>query len=132
MSKIVTLSEAGSIALHAMVLIAQKDKMTNVIEIAEETGSSKHHVAKVMQRLVKDKFLSSTRGPAGGFVMLKKPGEITLLEIYESIEGSIGLSDCIMEKQICPFTKCILNNIAKKMTADFIDYMKNQTLDKYL
>lgn len=132
MAKVVSLSEAGSIAIHAMVLIAQKNKMLNVTEIAEETGSSKHHAAKVMQRLVKDRYLSSTRGPAGGFKLLKNPEEITLLEIYESIEGKIEASECVMEKTICPFNKCIMNNIAKELTNNFTSYLGGQTLDKYL
>jgi Rrf2 family protein len=132
MSKIVSLSEAGSIAIHAMVIIAKKNKMVNVTEISEETGSSKHHVAKVMQRLVKDKYLSSTRGPSGGFKLLIDPKEISLLDIYESIEGKIELSECIMENAICPFNKCIIDNIGKKLTSDFITYLKDQTLDLYI
>ena len=50
MSKIVTLSEAASIALHSMVLIARSEEKLNVGQIAEKIDSSKHHVAKVMQR----------------------------------------------------------------------------------
>lgn len=57
MSKIFTLSEAGSIAIHSMVLIARSNDSLNVIKIAELTGSSKHHVAKVLQRLAKEDFL---------------------------------------------------------------------------
>ena len=67
MAKIFSLSEAASIAIHSMVLIARSDKMMNVVKIAERTGSSKHHVAKVLQRLVKEDYLSSVRGPHGGF-----------------------------------------------------------------
>lgn len=132
MAKIVSLSEAGSIAIHAMVLIAQTDKVINVNKIAEETGSSRHHIAKVMQRLVKDKFISSTRGPSGGFKLIKAPNEISLLDVYESIEGKIVATECIMENPVCPFNKCIMNNIAKTLTLQFKDYLKNQTLDLYL
>ena len=54
MSKVVTISEAASIGLHGIILIAKsKKEMVNVVKIAELTGSSKHHVAKVFQRLVK-------------------------------------------------------------------------------
>ena len=67
MSRIVCLSEAGSIAIHSMVLIARSKEIMNVINIAKATEASKHHVAKVLQRLVKEGYLTSNRGPKGGF-----------------------------------------------------------------
>jgi Rrf2 family protein len=132
MSKVVTISEAASIALHGMILIAKADPSINVLQIAELTGASRHHVAKIMQRLAKNNFLSSHRGPSGGFTLRKKPEEITLLEIYETIEGDIEITACPLDKQICPFHKCIMNNVTNQMTLQFRDYMKTQTLDQYL
>ncbi|MFW5758030.1 MAG: Rrf2 family transcriptional regulator, partial [Bacteroidota bacterium] len=65
MSKIVHLSEAASIAIHAMVFVAQADTHVNVNIIASEIGASKNHLAKVMQVLTKKRFLKSVRGPSG-------------------------------------------------------------------
>jgi DNA-binding IscR family transcriptional regulator len=69
MSKIVNLSEAASIAIHGMILVFKSDKPLNVIQIAERISSSKHHVSKIMQQLVKHGYLGSIRGPAGGFFL---------------------------------------------------------------
>lgn len=132
MSKIFSLSEAGSIAIHSLVLIAQSDTKLNVVKIAERTGSSRHHVAKVLQRLVKDDFLSSNRGPHGGFELKRSADEINLLEIYESIEGRVEISECPMDNLICPFDKCILGTVVKEMTHKFKDYMTAQKLSDYL
>jgi len=132
MSKIVTLSEAASIALHGIILVAKAKKLINVVQIADAIGSSKHHVAKVFQRLVKDNFIESYRGPSGGFSMKKAPEDITLLEIYESIEGKIEINECPLDKPICPFDKCILNSVTKDMTIQYRDYLKGQTLNMYL
>lgn len=132
MAKIVALSEAASIALHGMVLIAKDEGNTNVLRIADATSSSKHHVAKIMQRLVKDDFLESHRGPKGGFRLKKKPEEISFLEVFESIEGKVVASSCPLEKEVCGFDKCIMNNITRKMTLQFYDYMKEQTLEDYM
>ncbi len=132
MAKVFTLSEAASIALHGMILIAQEKEGLNVLKIAERTDTSKHHVAKVMQRLVKAGYLSSQRGPSGGFILRKNPAEINFLEIYEVIEGPIEVGDCPMDKKICPFDKCLMDNVTNKMTLDFKDYLKNQTVNKYL
>ena len=132
MSKIVSLSEAASIALHGLILIAREKEGLNVLKIAERTETSKHHVAKVMQRLVKAGYLYSQRGPSGGFAIKKKPEEINFLEIYEAIEGKIEVNSCPMEKQICAFDKCIMNNVTNNMTLEFKNYLISQTLDKYL
>ncbi len=132
MSKIVTLTEAASIALHGMIIVAKAEKMANVIHIADLTGSSKHHVAKIFQRLVKDNFLASHRGPTGGFTLKKDPADISLLEIYESIEGKIEVTTCPLDKHICPFDKCIMDNVTRKMTVDFRNHLKSHTLKDYL
>lgn len=132
MAKVFSLSEAASIAIHSMVLIAQSDKMMNVNKIAERTGSSKHHVAKILQRLVKEDYLRSIRGPHGGFALQKEPKEITLLEIFETIEGSLSVTECPMDNPVCPFGKCILGNIISDMTQNFRHYLEKNTLDQYL
>lgn len=132
MSRIIALSEAASIAIHSLVLIARSKEMLNVVKISEATGSSKHHVAKVLQRLVKDGYLTSNRGPSGGFLMRKDPKAITLLQIYEAVEGKIEITDCPMEHPVCPFDRCIMGNIVKKLTTEFRDHLANQTLEEFL
>ncbi|MFO8235485.1 MAG: Rrf2 family transcriptional regulator [Bacteroidales bacterium] len=132
MSKIVSLSEAASIALHGIILIAQEKGGMNVLKIAERTKTSRHHVAKVMQRLVKAGYLTSHRGPNGGFELKKYPEEINFLELYETIEGQIEINTCPMDKPVCPFDKCILNNVTGKMAKEFKEYLKSQTIDEYL
>jgi Rrf2 family protein len=133
MSKIVSISEAASIALHAMILIARsKGNSVNVDHIAEITQSSRHHVAKVLQRLSKDGFVGSFRGPSGGFYLTKDSANITLLEIYESIEGKVTTSSCPVDRQICSFEKCFMNNVTNQLTLQFKDYMNSQKLSEYL
>ena len=132
MSKVVNISEAVSIAFHAMILIVRANKPLNANKIAERIHSSKHHVAKVLLRLAKADFVDSVRGPSGGFFMKSKPEDITFLNIYESIEGKLNYTKCNMEKPLCSFDKCIYNNIIEKMTFDFIDYLQGQKLIDYI
>jgi Rrf2 family protein len=133
MPGIINFSEAASIGLHGMILIARSKSYINVVQIADKLHSSKHHVAKVLQRLVKEDFISSFRGPTGGFVLEKKPEEISFLAIFEAIEGKIKINSCPFENgHLCGFERCILNNVTSKMTRDFKEYMEKQTLDMYL
>lgn len=132
MSNILALSEAATIGLHSMVLIAKSTEKLNANQIAEQIGSSKHHVAKIMQRLAKENFIASNRGPLGGFILKKEPSEISLLQIFEAIEGKISEHNCPGSKEDCPFGNCILGDVSNKLTNDFLHYLKSQTLDKYL
>jgi Rrf2 family protein len=132
MSKIITLSEAASIGMHAMVLIARADGNMNVNKIADMTGASRNHLAKVMQRMVKDKYVKSTRGPTGGFKLIKPANKITILNIYESIEGKIEESACPLERPICPFNNCMMGSVIFDLTKQFKDYLTEHKLSDYL
>jgi Rrf2 family transcriptional regulator, nitric oxide-sensitive transcriptional repressor len=131
MSRVVQLSEAASIAIHSMVLIAKSREQLNASKIADLTGVSRNHLAKVMQRLVKDSLVKSTRGPLGGFVLAKKPESITLLDVYQSIEGPVLDGEC-PNKEFCPFEECAMGGIVVELSAKFKDYMLNRKLSDYI
>jgi Rrf2 family protein len=133
MSKIVNISEAASIAIHSMVLIARSGKTNlNVNKLSELTGASRNHIAKVTQRLVKYKFVKSTRGPAGGFVLNVPPSKLSLLSIYEAVEGKMDVAECPFDNKICPFHKCLMNGIVHKLTDEIREYFKDQKLSDML
>ncbi len=133
MAKIINITEAVAIALHSAILITNnKGKQVNVNYIAETTGSSKFHIAKVLQTLVRDGLLGSHRGPNGGFYLSSKPENITLLQIYESIEGKIIVSHCPLHKETCPFSKCVFGDQLEEMTENFRNYLESNTLDDYI
>ncbi len=130
MAKVVHISEAASLAVHSMALIAGSKEMLNVNQIADLTHASRNHLAKVMQTLVKNNYLDSVRGPKGGFTLKGDAEKITLLEIYELIEGTLENSFCGIEDQRCPFASCVFGGLANKFSIDFINYLKNTTLSK--
>jgi Rrf2 family protein len=132
MANIINFSDAASIGLHSMILIAKSDKPLNAIELSKQLGNSKHHIGKVLQRLVKDGLLSSYRGPTGGFTISVDPKEVTLYEVYESIEGKSNIKLCSFDSHFCPTDKCIRKNLIKRLSDEFISYMTSQKLSDYL
>ena len=132
MARFFNISEAASIGIHSMVLIAKEESKLNVTQISEIMKFSRHHVAKVMQRLAKAGMVTSTRGPAGGFVLAKPPAEINLLQIYEAIEGKIVDTDCPLGYDECPFNKCLLDTMAEGVNKAFKEYLQTHTLEYYL
>jgi len=132
MSNIVALTEAASIGLHSMVLIARSDEVMNVSKISDFIGSSRHHVAKIMQRLSKAGYVESNRGPMGGFVLKKKPADISLLEIYEAIEGPLAVHTCPLIRESCPFGDCLLGDLSLRMSEEIKKFLESRTLQFYL
>ena len=132
MSSIVSFSDAASIGIHGIIMLARTGKPMNAIELSKRLGKSKHHIGKVMQRLVKTGFLDSYRGPTGGFKLKRNAEEISMYEIYAAIEGEVEIRDCPSENPICSVDKCIFNNVVKILTTDFVNYMKNERLSEYI
>jgi Rrf2 family protein len=132
MSKIFALSEASSIAIHSMVLIARAENGINAVKIAEITGFSKNHIAKVLQRLVKVEMLKSVRGPAGGFSLKMDPRKISLLDIYQAIEGNLDVSECPLSYDLCGFDRCLMGTVVNRLIGEFKKFLNEQTLHSYL
>jgi Rrf2 family protein len=96
MSGVVHLSEAASIALHTMTVLARAPgRYLAVHELAEQLPVSESHLAKVLQRLVKAGLVESLRGPKGGFLLRGAASETTLLQVYEAIEGRLEVASCV-------------------------------------
>ena len=63
-------------------------------EIAEEFGLSRHHLAKIMQRLSRGGLIETRRGGGGGAVLAKSPGEITIGAIVRLLEEGQAIVEC--------------------------------------
>lgn len=131
MNNFFKISEAASLALHTMALLASEtDRVISVRESASFLDVSEAHLAKVLQRLSQAGFVDSTRGPKGGFYLAKSPEDITLLDIYEVIEGKIEARDCLLHRPICKNGKCIFGDLLKSMREDIVDHLSKTSLSE--
>ena len=129
MASIIQISEAASLALHSMVMLAASpDRSLTVKEITSRTGVSESHLSKVMQRLAKAGLVKSTRGPKGGFILGDSGLSTSLLAIFESIEGPMNDTECLLNISTCPFRECLFGGLLSRMTAEFKEYMKTKSL----
>ncbi|WP_456432794.1 RrF2 family transcriptional regulator [Thermosulfuriphilus sp.] len=131
MNSIFKISEAASLALHAMAYLAAREGQAfRVKEIASCLGVSESHLAKVLQRLGRRALVRSTRGPKGGFTLGRPSEEISLLEIYEAIEGPLEPSDCLFETPICDGLECIWGGLIKEITQVARDHLARTRLSE--
>jgi Rrf2 family protein len=128
MSKLVNISEATSIAIHSLAIIAGSEKLVNAGLVAEKTGYSRNHIAKVLQTLARQNYVNSERGPAGGFRLAKVPESINLLEIYELFDGKAEVHQCGIHFEKCKLDECVFGDVVTTVSRDFIEYFKNRTI----
>jgi Rrf2 family protein len=126
---LVNISEAASVGLHAMALLAARAerRWTNQ-DTAEVLAASVHHVAKVMQRLVRAGLVDSAAGPGGGFRLARAAGRIKLLEVYEAIEGPLGEPECLLSRRICPGKDCLLGEMIHGVDEAIRGFLTKTTL----
>lgn len=123
MSRLVHISEAASLAIHSLALIASSKVKLNAKKIALILHVSQNHLAKILQILSRNEYLESNRGPGGGFLLKKNAGEISMLEIYQLIEGNVDCQFCGINENTCPFITCIFGGKPDKLTNEFVEYL---------
>lgn len=129
MSSLLKMSEACSLALHAMVFMAANPAKTySTHEIAEKLQASEAHLSKVMQRLAKADLVNSERGPKGGFTLTAAPEAITLMNIFEVIEGPMPNSHCLAGQPVCGRMNCIMGDILNNVNNELRKYLSETSL----
>lgn len=124
------ISEAASLAMHALGYLAKRESgPVTSREIASCFEISEAHLSKVMQRLVKVELLRSVRGPRGGFTLNRDPESVTLLEIFEAIEGRFEPRQCLLSSSICDGDNCILGKIVVEANTMLRTRLEETTLD---
>ena len=128
MNNILKISEAASLALHTAVLLAvDSKKWISTRELASTLHASKAHLSKVLQRLEKSGIVKSTRGPKGGFKLKKSGDEITLLDVYEAIDGKLSSGDCLLDERICN-GDCIMGRLLGDLNKQVRNYLAQAKL----
>jgi len=69
--------------------------------MAKAEGIPSGYLAKIFQRLVKARFVRSVKGKRRGYVFARPPEEISLLELFEVIEGGPLFEECFLRHCEC-------------------------------
>jgi len=119
-------------AWHTMALLASHGNgLLSAKQMAATLKASEAHLAKVLQRLGKAGLVQSTRGRCGGFRLGKPADEITLLDIYESIEGPLEAADCLIGDPICRGDNCLLGGLLDSINDQVSTYLERTHLGMF-
>ena len=73
-------------------------------DISKRQKISVKYLEQLIRPLRKEEIVSSIRGPKGGYILSKKPAEITLGYIVRLFEGQSDLTECISDPEVCPMS----------------------------
>jgi len=76
-------------------------------QIAETMKVPQSYLSKVLQSLVRGGLVHSTRGLKGGFVLVRSPEEVNMLEILEAVSPMKRIKSCPLDLEghssdLCP------------------------------
>ncbi len=133
MSSMLRVSDAASLAIHAMGYLANMGgKLVSIHDIARELNVSENHLAKVAQRLAKCGLVVGVRGPKGGLKLSKDAKEISLLTIYEAIEGNVPQVKCLLGRPAFGKKCCILGELLHSINQQVVEYLGKTTLAQFV
>jgi len=90
-------SRSAEYAIRSLVHLAglPEGEYAMVKNIAAETAIPPHFLAKILQDLVRDGFLQSSKGPHGGFRLRASAGELSMLKVVEAVDGGGRYERCL-------------------------------------
>jgi Rrf2 family protein len=98
------LSNTCKYAIRAVIYLAvneKKDLKIGIKKISEELDIPAPFLGKILQVLSKNKILSSTKGPNGGFSLGRAASDIYLIDIVKVIDGLDFFDNCIIGMKVC-------------------------------
>jgi Rrf2 family protein len=102
------LTQKTRYSMLAMIRLAKEyGKGTMLInQIAESEKIPKRFLESILLELKKNGYLGSKLGKKGGYYLLKKPEDISLLEVINLFEGTVAFLACTSEKFYKPCEHC--------------------------
>lgn len=124
-------TDYGLMAIH---YIAAHDDVGAVStkRIAEEFGIPHELLAKILQTLARARLISAQAGPKGGYILTRRPNEITVGQVVRALEGPINIVSCL-EDQDCPqMERCNLRRPVQKIQVAISQMLDTMSLSELI
>jgi Rrf2 family protein len=93
------LSQKTKYALKALTTLAEAarggSEALTIEEIARRSGAPKRFLEHILLELRNAGYIGSRRGRAGGYVLIKEPGRISIGELLRQVDGPIAPLPCL-------------------------------------
>lgn len=125
-------SAATKYAIRAMCHLAEYGGGGGPVqarEIAQHLGIPYPFLSKILQELARRGILASTKGPGGGFRLVRPPEETSLHDLISVVEGPISETECMLGLDVCADeAPCPMHDFWKSYRATFRRRMESISL----
>jgi len=98
-------------AIRIVYCISRSGSRMDARSVSEEVNVTLRFALKILRKLVMSGAIVSYKGVGGGYALAKAPGDISLKDVIEAVDGPIlinrclGRGDCsrVSDKSRCPF-----------------------------
>jgi Rrf2 family cysteine metabolism transcriptional repressor len=105
----------------------------NLKEISKKQKISYKYLENIFTRLKKANIVRSTRGAGGGYELAKRPEELTILDIVNSLEGPLATVRCTIEPAVCEESQtCSMRDFLGEMDEEIVRFLKSRKLVWFL
>jgi Rrf2 family protein len=111
-----------------------EDKITRVRDISEKYNIPHDLLAKIMQRLKKENILESVQGINGGYRLLKKLNEIPLVDLFNFVESSTSIVECMNDDSNTCYVSdnCTIKDPLTKIQDEFENILKTKMVSDFV
>lgn len=125
------LNKRTDLALRAMQTLCAHDGRLSGPELAERLETSHQYLPQVMAPLVRRRWVTSTRGPSGGYELVAELGGISVLELIEAMEGRTDTETCVLSGETCGADDpCALHGAWTQARDALLDELDSMSLAK--
>jgi len=97
----VQLNVTTDYGVRTILHLAQKGGLANRKEICENMGIPISSMPAITKALQNAGIIAEKRGPAGGYILLMNPDDITLGMIVSAFEKTMRLNRCLEDDEYC-------------------------------
>ena len=125
-------SKSFGYALRGILFVAMikdEDRRVHVDEIATRLAVPRHFLAKIMNRVVKEGILDSTKGPYGGFSVNKETLSSPLIRLLKITDGMEQFNSCVLKLRKCnKANPCPLHFLMEQSRDDLLKNFSETTV----
>ena len=124
----------GRYALRAMILLAKSysGSPISIKELSRLENISPEFLEQIFFKLRKAGIIASTRGPGGGFSLMRDPKSISLNEVFEAVGEGVELTPCSGDDVCERADECDVHDVWVAATAHFRKYFSRISIQDIL
>ena len=98
---IMQLTNTTDYAIRIVCYLASENKVITTAELSRELNIPASYIPKITKQLKEKEIVKAAEGSNGGYMLEKRPGEISLMDVINCTESTMAISRCLEKDGYC-------------------------------